>query len=233
MMGRHLVALLLMALVQPSSGFVTVRCPPRLNKFMVSSGIVDQSSVRRRLIACHMSTRDEEQNERERPVATDLPTMLREKGLIPKKLPPMQVDDLNLLLYDLFLIINLVASVSFWVVHRLDLKYMGLAFNEGCLMGLLWIVSGLFSGAFLHSAVDGHYPAGHERSGPIGAGLLAFATFLNTVNLRLAFAFVVAVAEHRQVGMYGTEQLIPLEVGFGFILMSLWRMLHSTTVARL
>ena len=37
-----------------------------------------------------------------------------------KKLPPVQGDDINLLLYDVFLIVNLSASISFWVTHRLD-----------------------------------------------------------------------------------------------------------------
>jgi len=72
------------------------------------------------------------------------------------KLPPMQVDDPNLLFYDVFLLVNLVVSISFWVVHRMQLEFVALAFNEGCLLSILWIVAGLYHGAFLYSAVDGH-----------------------------------------------------------------------------
>jgi|UniRef100_A0A8J9X703 hypothetical protein len=149
-----------------------------------------------------------------------------------RKLPPLQVEDLNLLFYDIFLILNLVVSISFWVVHRMQLEFIGLAFNEGCLVCLLWIAAGLYSGAFLDSAVDGHYGSADERGGPKAAGLLGFQTFVNTINLRLLFALVVALAEHRPVGAVGGEQLMPLEIGFGLILMSGWRALHSSFVPR-
>jgi hypothetical protein len=148
------------------------------------------------------------------------------------KLPPLQVDDKNLLFYDVFLIINLVVSISFWVVHRMSFDYIGIAFNEGCLLSLCWIVSGLFSGAFLDSAVDGHYGSTDERGGPKAAGMLAFQTFINTISLRLIFALAVAFVQHRQVGVVSSEQLIPLEVGFGMVLMSFWRMLHSSFALR-
>jgi len=148
------------------------------------------------------------------------------------KLPPMQVDDMNLLFYDIVLIINLVVSIGFWVVHRMDFSFVGEAFNEGCLMSLLWIASGLYSGAFLNSAVDGHYSAADDRGGPKAAGLLGFQTFVNAVNLRLLFALIVAVLQHRPVGSAGGEQLLPLEIGFGLILMSFWRTLHSSFVPR-
>lgn len=145
--------------------------------------------------------------------------------------PPFRVDDMSLMLYDIFLIINLAVSISFHVVHRMDPTYLGAAFNEGCLLSLLWICSGLYSGAFLNSAVDGHYD--DERGGPKAAGLLGFHTFINTVNLRLLFALVVAFKQHRPVGMVVGEQLMPLEVGFGLILMSSWRTLHSFFVPRI
>jgi hypothetical protein len=148
------------------------------------------------------------------------------------KLPPIQVDDKNLLLYDVVLILNLVVSISFWVVHRMQLSYIGIAFSEGCLLSMCWIVSGLFSGAFLDSAVDGHYGSTDERGGPKAAGLLGFQTFVNTVNLRLLFALAVAFVQHRPVGNVGSEELIPLEIGFGLILMSFWRTLHSSFVPR-
>lgn len=179
------------------------------------------------------------------------------------KLPPIQVDDPQLLLYDVFLLLNLSVSISFWVVHRLQLEYVALAFNEGCLLSILWIVSGLYHGVFLDSAVDGHqspyniYNLGNtdeetlqqqperpwweiltkqnnnNKGGPSSAGLLALTTFINTISLRLIVALVVAVAEHRPVFEDPLEQLIPLEVGFGLILMSSWRTIHSAFTPRI
>jgi hypothetical protein len=172
------------------------------------------------------------------------------------RMPPIQVDDTNLLYYDVFLLVNLVVSISFWVVHRMQLEYMTPAFNEGCLLSILWITAGLYHGAFLNSAIDGHYFQPQQKyssksleseqngnkkhwwdfqhqGGPPGAGLLAINTFLNTISLRLILAFVVAVIQHRQVGADPMEQLIPFEVGFGLILMSAWRSIHSAITPRL
>jgi hypothetical protein len=101
------------------------------------------------------------------------------------------------------------------------------------LLSLLWIAAGLYSGAFLHSAVDGHYGPGDDRGGPKAAGLLAFHTFVNAINLRLLVALALAVLGHRTVGSTPGEQLIPLEVGFGLVLMSAWRTIHSSFMSRL
>jgi hypothetical protein len=149
------------------------------------------------------------------------------------KRPPAQVDDVNLLFYDVFLILNLVVSISFWVTHRMDFTYISSALSEACLLSLLWMASGLYTGAFLWSAVDGHYGSSDERGGPKAAGLLGFHTFLNAVNLRLLVALLMAVAQHRPVGTGMGEDLLPLEIGFGFMLMSGWRTLHSSNVPRL
>jgi len=150
-----------------------------------------------------------------------------------QKLPPIQVDDTNLLLYDVFLIVNLTLSISFWVTHRMDFAFLPYAFSEGCLLSIFWIAAGLYHGMFLYSAVDGHYGSSDERGGPTAAAVLALNTYVNTVNLRLLFAFLVAVAEHRPVGIDPAEQLLPLEIGFGLLLMSSWRALHSFTTPRL
>jgi hypothetical protein len=149
------------------------------------------------------------------------------------KRPPAQVDDVNLLFYDVFLILNLVVSISFWVTHRMDFTFISSALSEACLLSLLWMASGLYTGAFLWSAVDGHYGSSDERGGPKAAGLLGFHTFLNAVNLRLLVALLMAVAQHRPVGTGMGEDLLPLEIGFGFMLMSGWRTLHSSNVPRL
>lgn len=149
------------------------------------------------------------------------------------KLPPMQVDDTNLLLYDVFLIVNLSLSISFWVTHRMEFSYLPYAFSEGCLLSIFWVLSGLYHGMFLLSAVDGHYSSTDERAGPKAAAALALNTYINTVNLRLVFAFMVAVMQHRQVGTAVSEQLLPLEIGFGLILMTLWRALHSSMTPRI
>ena len=150
-----------------------------------------------------------------------------------RKLPPIQVDDTNLLLYDIFLIVNLTLSISFWVTYRMDFTYLPIAFSEGCLLSIFWIVSGLYHGMFLYSAVDGHYGSSDDRGGPKAAATLALNTFINAVNLRLVFALLVAVAEHRPVGMASGEQLLPLEIGFGLLLMSSWRALHSFITPRI
>jgi hypothetical protein len=146
--------------------------------------------------------------------------------------PPPQVEDVDVLFYDIFLIINLTVSISFWVVHRMDFSYLGAAFNEGCLMCLFWIGSGLSTGAFLNSAVDGHFGSSSERGGPKAAAMLALHTFLNAINLRLLFALAVAVVQHRPVGIASGEQLMPLELGFGLCLMMFWRLVHSSFVPR-
>lgn len=151
----------------------------------------------------------------------------------PEKLPPIQVDDANLLLYDLFLIINLTLSISFWVTHRMEFAFLPYAFSEGCLLSIFWIASGLYHGMFLYSAADGHFGSSDERGGPKAAAALALNTYVNTVNLRLVFAFLVAVAQHRPVGIDPAEQLLPLEIGFGLLLMSSWRALHSFITPRI
>lgn len=150
-----------------------------------------------------------------------------------RKMPPMQIDDTNLLLYDVFLIVNLTLSISFWVTYRMDFSFLPIAFSEGCLFSIFWILSGLYHGMFLYSAVDGHYGSADERGGPKAAATLALNTYINAVNLRLVFAFLEAVAEHRPAGMASGEQLLPLEIGFGLLLMSSWRALHSSITPRI
>ena len=144
---------------------------------------------------------------------------------------PIEIQDTSLLYYDIFLLINLSVSISFWVVHRMSLMNITEAFNEGCLLCILWIICGLYTGAFLYSAADGHYDMtkedNHDKGGPKAAGLLGLWTFVGTVNLRMVVALVTAVIDHRRVGIHG-EELIPLELCFGLVLMSMWRMLHST-----
>lgn len=148
-----------------------------------------------------------------------------------KKPPPFQVEDTSLLFYDVFLILNLSLSISFWAVHRMSFDYIGSAVSEGSLFCLLWIVAGLYNGAFLYSAVDGHYGSTDERGGPKAAGLLGLHTFISASSLRVIVALVMAVLEHRKVGIAG-EQLIPLEIAFGLLLMSSWRALHSSYTPR-
>ena len=152
-----------------------------------------------------------------------------------KRLPPLQVDDFGIMMYDVFLIINLSLSISIWVTHRLDVTFLPYAFNEGCLFSILWIASGLYHGSFLYSAMDGHYPLDDEqgRGGPLAAAALAFNTYINAINLRLISALVGALIEHRKVGEGSPmEDLIPLEIGYGLILMTMWRALHSLVTPR-
>ncbi len=103
------------------------------------------------------------------------------------------------------------------------------------MLSLCWIIAGLNNGAFLYSAVDGHYDPSDmnytEKSGPKAAGLLAVSTFVTTCSLRIAFALVLAVVEHRPVGS-GGEELIPLEIPFGMVLMCAWRTLHAEHTIR-
>ena len=152
-----------------------------------------------------------------------------------KRLPPLQVDDFGIMMYDVFLIINLSLSISIWVTHRLDVTFLPYALNEGCLFSILWIASGLYHGSFLYSAMDGHYPLDDEqgRGGPMAAAALAFNTYINAINLRLISALVGALIEHRKVGEGSPmEDLIPLEIGYGLILMTMWRALHSQVTPR-
>jgi len=152
------------------------------------------------------------------------------------KLPPVQIDDSNVLFYDVLLIVNLSVSISFWVTHRLNFDYIPSALNEGCLFSILWILSGLYHGSFLYSSMDGHYPLDDEenRGGPKAAAMLAFNTYVNAINLRLIFALFGAWIQHRKVGVGSPmEELIPLEIAGGLILMVMWRALHSQITPRI
>jgi len=153
-----------------------------------------------------------------------------------KKLPPVQVDDFGVMLYDIFLIVNLSLSISLWVTHRLDFEFIPYAFNEGCLFSILWIAAGLYHGSFLYSAMDGHYPLDDEegRGGPKAAAALAFNTYINAINLRLISALLGAWIQHRKVGEGSPmEELLPLEIGCGLVLMTMWRALHSQVTPRI
>lgn len=142
---------------------------------------------------------------------------------LPRKLPPIQIEDTNLLFYDLFLIINLAVSISYWVIHRMDIGYIGAAFNEGCLMSIAWIVGGIPTGAF------SYYGTGT----PKGAGIVAAITYVNAINIRLLVSLLIAVNEHRPVGTVIGEQIMTLEIGFGLLLMVLWRILYSSIISRI
>jgi hypothetical protein len=144
-----------------------------------------------------------------------------------KKLPPFNVEDTSLLFYDVFLIVNLALSISFWVTHRMNLAFLPSALSEGSLMSLLWIF------AVLVSAKDGHFGSTDERAGPKAAALLGFLTFLNAINLRLVVAFAMALAQHRPVGSTAEEEIMVLEMGFGLVLMSVFRYIHSSMVPRI
>jgi len=150
--------------------------------------------------------------------------------------PPIQVDDTNVLLYDVLLLLNLSVSISFGVTHRMNLSYISSALDEGSLMCICWIIAGLANGVFLYSAVDGHYdPLGrgedYEKGGPKSAGLLALSTFISASSIRILVALSCAVCQHRPVGV-GGEELIPLEIVVGLALMSLWRAVHSSYTPR-
>lgn len=146
-------------------------------------------------------------------------------------LPPFQVEITNILFYDVFLLLNLSVSVSFWVSHRTSLQYITPALSEGSLLCILWIASGLYYGTFLQSSITGHYNDDQMEEknieGPVAAGALALSTFITTSSLRIIVALVAAWAEHRPVGVAPGEDLIPLEIGFGLILMSSWRYVWS------
>ena len=151
--------------------------------------------------------------------------------------PPIQVDDTNVLFYDVLLLLNLSVSISFGVTHRMNLSYISSALDEGSLMCICWIIAGLGNGVFLYSAVDGHYdPLGRgeddgDKGGPKSAGLLALSTFISASSIRILIALSFAVCQHRPVGV-GGEELIPLEIVVGLALMSLWRAVHSSYTPR-
>ena len=149
-----------------------------------------------------------------------------------RNMPPLLVEDNQLLLYDLVLILNLTVSISLWVVHRMSFDFIAPALSEGSLMCILWIIVGLYNGAFLYSAVDGHYKSSDDRGGPKAAGMLGLHTFINAANLRVMVALASAVLEHRKVGIVPGEDLVPLEIAFGLVLLSMWRLLHSSFTPR-
>lgn len=149
-----------------------------------------------------------------------------------KRPPPLQIEDTSVLFYDVFLIINLSLSISFWVVHRLSFSDIVPAFSEGSLLCILWVIAGLWNGAFLYSAVDGHYDTSkvenEGKGGPVYAAILGLSTMVTTSSLRILVALAMGIVEHREVGFHNGEELIPLEIAFGLLLMPVWRMLHSS-----
>jgi hypothetical protein len=148
------------------------------------------------------------------------------------RIPPFHVEDNQLLMYDIFLILNLSVSISILVIHRLSFDYLSAAISEGSLMSILWIISGLFNGGFLRSSIDGHHIPPDPRAGPKGAGLLGLHSFIMTSNLRLIIALLFAIYDHRKVGTGMGEDLMPMEITFGVVLMSVWRLLHSAFTPR-
>ena len=177
---------------------------------------------------------DEDENQEDAPSAMNNPSPLL--SMLTGGGPPIQVDDTNLLYYDVFLLVNLSASISFWVAHRMQLEYIPMALNEGALLSISWIIAGLANGAFLYSAIDGHYdPLGRGndegKGGPKAAGLLGLSTFISASSIRIVIALACAVYQHRPVGADG-EELISLEIVTGLALMSLWRAFHSANTPR-
>mmetsp|Transcript_31969 Transcript_31969/g.77622 ORF Transcript_31969/g.77622 Transcript_31969/m.77622 type:complete len:240 (+) Transcript_31969:34-753(+) len=154
--------------------------------------------------------------------------LLRKDGF--KKLPPLRFEDLDLLFYDIFLIVNLSLSISFWVTHRVDFSYLPSALNDGCIFSLFWILSGLYHGAFLMSAVDGHYGSSDAAGGPKAAAALGLNTYIGAVNMRLVFLLASSALQNREIG--AIEELV-FEIGCGLLLMTMWRALHSYVAPRI
>ncbi|GKY92578.1 hypothetical protein MPSEU_000227900 [Mayamaea pseudoterrestris] len=195
-----------------------------LYSFRMSSEVKDEDKITERV---ERKTVDEN-------LMSKLMQSVRKQGEeLLNKTPPFKIEDTSLLYYDIFLIVNLALSISFWVTHRMDISFLPAALSEGSLMSLLWIGAGLYNGAFLFSAKDGHYDASDERGGPKAAMLLGFSTFLNAINLRLIVAFIMACLQHRPVGSIPEEGIMPLEIGFGLLLMSVFRFVHSSMVPRI
>lgn len=146
-------------------------------------------------------------------------------------LPPIQIEDISVVLFDVFLLTNLSVGISFFVCHRMSLQYISPAVSEGVLLSILWVISGLYYGTFLGSAINGHSDMDQieqtPKGGPIAAGILALSTFVTTSSLRIIVALAAAFIEHRPVGVAPGEELIPLEIGFGLVLMSRWRYIWS------
>jgi len=230
MLTRKLLLALTMLALQGESFLLPTTTRPsqelvRSNRITIITQVVQSSEVR-----------GDEENAGSNTKPAGLPSLLSSwwdtflQDLANKR-PPLQVEDNSVLLYDVILLVNLSASISFWVTHRMDFAYIGSAISEGSLLSILWIIAGLYHGAFLYSAVDGHHV--DDKGGPSAAGLLGLQTFIGTVNLRIVVALITAVVEHRKVGTVVGEDLIPLELLFGLVLMSCWRALHSSYTPRI
>jgi len=163
-----------------------------------------------------------------------LEPMLRYLSDISKRrIPPFRIDDSELLFYDIFLLLNLSLSVSFYVVHRMSFQYLLPALSEGSLLCILWVLAGWFRGAFTYTAVDGNRVPEVETAGPKAAGLLGFHTFINASCLRVSLSLVQAISQHRPVGGVAGEDLMLVEITFGLVLMTMWRWLHSSFTPRM
>jgi len=158
----------------------------------------------------------------------------KEQEIKPKQLspPPFIVEDTQILFYDITLLVNLCVCISTLVIHRNASPMLHIidGFSEGSLLSLIWLVSGLWNGAFLYSAADGHYPPSAEES-PKRAGLLAFNTFVTTMNIRILLVLIDKFVLHK-AATNGAMNMILLELVFGLGLMSFWRMLRSYIIPR-
>lgn len=140
------------------------------------------------------------------------------------------VEDTQVLFYDVFLLLNLSVSVSFWVIHRGDpFPYIANSLSEGALLSILWISAGLANGMFLYEGYESKTNGNYE---PKSVGMQALNSFVSVCNMRIILALIKAVLGHRHVGDIDEELLVPLELGGGIVMMSFWRMLYSTYVTR-
>jgi hypothetical protein len=178
---------------------------------------------------------------------------IRKGSLVFLPNPADRIQDVQLLLFDVFLILNLTLSASFWVVYRLDVaKTMTVALNEGCVFAFCWIVAGVFNDAFRseESSIDVS-TASLPRKGDEGLTqnpylTTAINTFLTASVLRLVLALFALAASSASseaatlfdaspkltssfLGVHDSQsaKLIPLEFGLGAILMTTWRMIHA------
>uniref|UniRef100_A0A7S2QVV8 Uncharacterized protein n=1 Tax=Triparma pacifica TaxID=91992 RepID=A0A7S2QVV8_9STRA len=130
--------------------------------------------------------------------------------------PPLNLDfALPLIIYDVFLLMNLSISLNLWVYHSISLlpPFTGLnsAFVEGSRLSVCWEISSI-SSSFYHPP--------NVKSEPAIRAATAYTT---ATALLLTEELARAAMDNGIAGNLFLAQ----EIGFGGLLMVVWRTMHS------
>ncbi|GMI30930.1 hypothetical protein TrCOL_g7265 [Triparma columacea] len=122
-----------------------------------------------------------------------------------------------LILYDVFLLLNLSISIKLWLYHSVSLTppFTGLtqAFASGSRLSVSWVTACLISNFY-------HPPNCFDTSNIIKRSMSASVT---TASILLSFELIQSVFEATQAG----DTYVAQEIAMGTVLMVIWRLAFS------